>query len=131
MHYAFFGHKVLYISALACALIELDKNNVKSGYPQIVKDFSQQVRFYSTAAYEVVRKHFVLPSSATHQRWNQPADVSPSCVSRYAQIIFGHKQNFCQITLNEIKYSCAYYISKLSHLVCCTDNSQQIRLIVR
>ena len=77
MHNEFFGHKVLYITALACALIELDKNNVKSGYPQIVKDFSQQVRFYSTAAYEVVRKHFVLPSSATHQRWTQPVDVSP------------------------------------------------------
>ena len=51
----------MYIPALACALIELDKNNVKSGYPQIVKDFSQQVRFYSTAAYEVVRKHFAHP----------------------------------------------------------------------
>lgn len=59
------------------------KNISKSKYPEVLKAFATTLQFYSTKAYNYVRRtfHLALPHPSTIRRWYQFCTTKPSTAS--------------------------------------------------
>ena len=104
----FFCYKVLYISALACALIEVDKTISSLAILRLWRTSHNMLDFIAKQpmkwSVSTLYCHSLQHISDGLSLWTclLVSLPSPSWVSRYAHIMFGRKQKFSKLMLYEI-----------------------------